>query len=226
MEIPSTPLILAATEKNLPGLKNTLPLHKKQYVIHATSAQIMEYPELFLWGAEERLLNIVENYLGLPVAYHGLYLRKDIANNIQVKSRLWHLDMEDRRMCKIIIYLNDVNDDGGPFEYIPKHLTSFLSHSLRYNYGYIQDRSVESFIPKSNWKSCTGAADTVIIVDTASIFHRGKTPVETDRFTLFFDYTSRQPKHRYYCKSSLSQNNLLALEPILSKHQKECIFWR
>ncbi len=61
LEIPSTPLILAATEKILPGLKNTLPFHKNQYVIHATSAQIMEYPELFLWGAEERLLNIIDN---------------------------------------------------------------------------------------------------------------------------------------------------------------------
>jgi hypothetical protein len=108
--IPSTPLILNAAKKLLPRIPKTLDRIKNEYVVHATSTQIMEYPELFLWGSEERLLSIVENYLGLPVAYHGLYFRRDLANEIQVKSRLWHLDMEDRRSVKIIVYLNDVGE--------------------------------------------------------------------------------------------------------------------
>ena len=226
LAIPSTPLLINAAKNILPKLPKTLSNHKNEYVIHATSAQIMEYPELFLWGVEERLLNILENCIGLPLAYHGLYFRRDLANKVQVKSRQWHIDMEDHCIVKVIVYLNDVSDDGGPFQYIPKSLTPLLSHSLKYNYGYIQDKVVKSVIPTSDWKSCPGASGTVIIADTASIFHRGKIPVVSDRFTLFFDYTSRQPKNPYYCKSSLSKDDLLVLAPKLSKRQRECIFWR
>ena len=120
LAIPSTPLLINAAKKLLPKLPKTLSNHKNEYVIHATSAQIMEYPELFLWGVEERLLNILENCIGLPLAYHGLYFRRDLANKIQVKSRQWHIDMEDHCIVKVIVYLNDVSDGGGPFQYIPK----------------------------------------------------------------------------------------------------------
>ena len=226
LAIPSTPLLINAAKKLLPKIPKTLSKNKNEYVVHATSAQIMEYPELFLWGVEERLLNIAENCLGLPLAYHGLYFRRDLANKVQVKSRQWHIDMEDYRTLKIIVYLNDVSDDGGPFQYIPKSLTALLSQSLKYNYGYIPDKVVKSIIPTSHWNSCLGPSGTVVFADTARILHRGKIPVVSDRFTLFFDYTSRQPKNPYYCKSSLSKDELLVLAPRLSKRQRDCIFWR
>ncbi len=224
--IPSTPLLIKAAKKLLPTIPKTFSSNKSEYVVHATSAQIMEYPELFLWGLEERLLNIAENCIGLPVAYHGLYFRRDLDNKIQVKSRQWHIDREDRCIIKVIVYLNDVSDSGGPFEYIPKPLTSLLSRSLKYNYGYIPDEAVKPVIPTSEWKPCLGPSGTVIFADTASIFHRGKLPVGSDRFTLFFDYTSRQPKNPWFCKSSLSEDELLLLAPRLSKRQRKCIFWR
>lgn len=225
LAIPSTPLLIDAAKRLLPKIPKILSSNKNEYVVHATSAQIMDYPELFLWGLEERLLNIVENCIGLPLAYHGLYFRRDLANNVKVKSRQWHIDMEDRRVIKIIVYLNDISDDGGPFQYIPKPLTSVLSRSLKYNYGYISDETVKSVIPTSDWKSCLGPSGTVIFADTGSILHRGKVPVVSDRFSLFFDYTSRQPKHPYYCKSSLSKDELLVIATKLSKRQRECIFW-
>jgi hypothetical protein len=185
----------------------------------------MKYPSLFLWGMEERLLNIVENYLGLPVAYHGLYIRRDLANGVQRKTRLWHIDKEDRRMVKIIIYLEDVNPDNGPFQYISKSVTPTILRALKQNCGRIKDKDMERVVPPSQWKSCVGSAGTVIMIDSASIFHRGKVPVVSDRLSIFFDYTSRKPKHPYYCKSSFSFNDLITLTKHLSEHKKKCIFW-
>ena len=130
-------------------------------------------------------------------------------------------------MFKIIIYLNDVSEYGGPFQYIPKSLTSSTSRSLKYNnYGaYVEDKCMEEIVPQSEWKSCSGAAGTVIFADTASIFHRGKVPVVSDRLSIFFDYTSSIPKHPYACNSSFSVDELLILAKMLDKRQKECIFW-
>jgi hypothetical protein len=225
LKIPSTPLIINSAKKIIPKLITTNPSNRKEYSIHATPVQIMEYPEIFLWGLEQRLLNIAENYLGLPVAYHGAYFRRELVNGIQIKTRQWHTDMEDYRLLKIIIYLNDVSDNDGPFQYIPKHLTSLVNQSLNYKYGYIRDKRMLSLVPPLYWRQCIGSTGTVIFADTGSIFHRGKLPVALERFAIFFDYTSRQPKRPYYCKSSLSKDDLLLLAKNLSEPQKKCIFW-
>jgi len=64
-------------------------------------------------------------------------------------ARQWHLDVEDR-MLKIIIYLNDVNLHGGPFEYIPKYSSSLLSQSLNYSSGLLSDEVMKTVVPISD----------------------------------------------------------------------------
>lgn len=224
--ITSTPRFFQAAKNLMQEIPKSIYAQKNEFVVHATSQQIMEYPEIFLWGLEQRLLNIVENYVGLPVAYHGAYFRRDIANKIERKSRLWHMDKEDRKVLKIIVYLNNIGDDGGPFQYIPQSLTSTAASFLKYNYEYIQEKTMERVIPPSHWKSCTGSSGTVVFATTSSIFHRGKIPLTSDRFAVFFDYTSRQPQHRFYCKSSLPQQDLLLMAKKLSEPQKNCVFWQ
>ncbi len=224
LSIPSTPQMLLAAKSLITEIPKSISGGKNEYTIHATSEQLMEYPEIFFWGLEKRLLNMVENYLGLPVAYHGLYFRRDIINKVQEKSRLWHIDREDRKLFKIIVYLNDVNDDGGPFQYIPQSLTSSVAHSLRYNSGYIQEKTMQRVLSPSNWKSCTGPSGTVVFVDTASLFHRGKIPTSVERFTIFFDYSSRRLP--LYGESSLTEEDLLILATKLSEDERRCVFWR
>ncbi|MEH1776878.1 MAG: 2OG-Fe(II) oxygenase [Nostoc sp.] len=224
--IPSTLQMLQATKGLIPKISQSIYRNKTEYAIHANPKQIIEYREIFDWGLEQRLLNIIENYLGLPVAYLHPSFRRDIANQVQRNTRLWHLDKEDRKVVKIIVYLNDVNDDGGPFQYIPLSFTPTVTRSLRYNYGYIQNQTMQQVISPSNFKSCTGSSGTVIIADTAKIFHRGKIPIDSDRFAIFFEYTSRFPKYPFYCKRSLTNENLLILATKLSENQRRCIFWR
>lgn len=210
----------------LPELAQILPDNSSEFVIHATNEQIMNHSSIFMWGLEAQLLKLVENYLGLPVAYHGAYFRRDLNNLVERKSRCWHIDREDRRMFKIIIYLNDVDEEGGPFEYIPVDLSVELSRRLHYKYDYIRNQRMQTFISPSNYKTCTGVAGTVIIADTGKIFHRGRIPLQRDRFAVFYDYTSRYPQYPFYCKSSLPEADLLKLAMNMSSFQKECVFWR
>ncbi|HLO88431.1 MAG TPA: 2OG-Fe(II) oxygenase [Nostocaceae cyanobacterium] len=196
-----------------------------EIVVHANPQQMMEYPNIFLWGVEANILRIVENYIGLPVAYQGCHLRRDIANQLEKGSRLWHIDQEDHKIFKIIVYLNDVNEDGGPFQYIPKPLTDKLVQILRYTSGYINDETMQKFISPSNYKSCTGTAGTVVLASTDSILHRGKPPISSDRFTVFFDYTSRRHKQALHGTYTLPYHDLLFLSKNLSQEQKNCIFW-
>lgn len=201
--------------------------HSGKSLIIAPPALVNDYPAAFRWGLHPKLLRIVENYLGLPVAYHGMYFRRDFSNSKLVKSKFWHRDMEDYRSLKIVVYLNDISDDsGGPLQFIPKSMSEKMAKNLGYQYGYLKDSLVERIISSDNWKSCLGPEQTVILIDTAQLFHRGKAPLATDRFAIFFDYTSRYPKRPYYCKSSLSRARMSRLAEQLSDQQKKALFWR
>ena len=183
-------------------------------------------PMLFLWGLQPILLNLIENYFQLPVAYHGLYQRRDLINNTIKQSRLWHLDMEDHKILKVIIYLNDVDETVGPFQYLNTQQTDKICQTLNYNHGYLQTENVNAIVPEDQWQSCTGKAGTVVFVDTARLIHRGKVPTSYDRYTLFYDYTSRFPKRPYYCKSSLAPDALLEMSNHLSDREIPFVFWR
>ncbi len=158
------------------------------------------------WGNEKRLLNIIENYIGLPVAFHGVHLRKDFPSKHQFGTLLWHSDAEDRRIIKIFIYLNDVEEKTGPFEYIPRSLAPVFSWKyiqlyyklFKSNYMGIDDKDVKPVIPKSAWKSCPGPAGTVIIVDTKNALHHGTVRTE-ERSALFFCYTANPPERPDLC---------------------------
>ena len=221
----STPDLLESAQILMPQISQNVLSRSHEIVIHASPQQIMEYPKIFLWGVEQRLLNIIENFLGVPVAYQGVYFRQDIANKLEAGSRLWHIDQEDRKILKIIIYLNDVSENHGLFQYISKSLTSEIAHTLKYTSGYIPDKIMQKITSSAIYKSCTGMAGTVIIADTASIFHRGKPPITSDRFTLFFDYTTIRYKQVLHGTSTLPYKDLLVLSKYLSESQKKCIFW-
>lgn len=156
--------------------------------------------DFFLWGLQERLLDIVTNYLGLPPFYAGMVFRKDPANGQEHGFRQWHQDPEDYRVVKIIIYLNSVNLNGGPFEYIARSNTAEVANQLSYNEyqcGYIQPRLFKLKVPDSKIISCLGSAGTVVIADTHTVFHRQRPIINTDRLSLTYCYTSKTPLQRY-----------------------------
>ncbi|NJM70285.1 MAG: phytanoyl-CoA dioxygenase family protein [Scytonema sp. RU_4_4] len=167
---------------------------------------VTDLPQFSQWGGEQKLLNIVENYIGLPVAFQGVHLRKDFPNENQFGTLLWHKDSEDRRMVKIIIYLSDVEEKHGPFEYVPVSLTPLQSLNYYRIYyklwqsGYlgITDEQLKEVIPEHKWKSCPGPAGTVIFTDPKIALHHGTLRTE-DRSALFFVYTANPPKRPELC---------------------------
>ena len=154
---------------------------------------LQKYPEIILWGLDNRLLNLAENYIGLPIFYLGAEVKRDFPNGESAGVRKWHLDTEDHRMIKIIVYLNDVNDEGGPFQYIPRDRSSIAVKDLGYKRGLISDEVMEQYVPRQDWISCVGKQYTATIVDTASVFHRAKPSVSQERLSITFHYISQEP---------------------------------
>lgn len=202
--LPSTAKMLASANRLDAKMANVNNSHLNERLPQIYT--VTDLPEFANWGRENRLLNIIEHYLSLPVAFHGVHLRKDFPNQHQFGTLLWHKDSEDRRMVKVIIYLNDVEEKHGPFQYVPLSLTSYPSlNALKIDYqlwqsGYlgINDQQLEKIIPKSAWKSCPGSAGTVVITDPRTALHHGTIRTE-ERLALFFAYTAQPPKRPELC---------------------------
>lgn len=177
-------------------------------------------PALFLWGLAQQNLDIAERHIGLPVRYLGLEVRVEraVPADSRYLVRDWHLDVEDRRMVKIIVYLSDVDDSTGPFEYLPSAASESARRTLGVRPGltFLPDAEVTSAVPSSAWRRITGPAGTAVYADTAHLMHRIKAPTGGDRYSATFVYTSDRPRHalsRFMPPRHVVQSVLARLTP-------------
>ncbi|MBD2025452.1 hypothetical protein [Leptolyngbya sp. FACHB-711] len=183
-----------------------------------------EYPALYLWGLDDRILNIVENCIGLPIAYHGVIARKEANDGKQVGTRLWHRDQDDRNIIRISIYLNDVGIEDSPFEYIPKSLTPSMRSFKASNY-VIDDDAMAAAVSPCQWKACTGLAGTIIFAAAAQVFHHGKVPRSNrQRIAASYHYTSRQPTNPQLCKTFSFKSGIPFMDHPFTARQRE-VLW-
>lgn len=229
--IPNTSEFFASAKDLSQELRaiSLLPESSGKYEILATPEQIIEHKQVFKWGYNERVLKIIENYLGLPIAYDGLLFVKSIADGREIGPRAWHRDRECRKMIKVAVYLNDVTEEGGPFQCVKPELNSLLCSSVKERYKSIFNEELQALYPEQSQEvtTCTGKAGTVLFVDTAKYYHRGQPPRKFNRNAIFFSYFSYRPWHPFFCqRSAFSKEHLNYLTADASTHQRNCTNWK
>ena len=197
----------------------------------ASAGDLLDFPQLFQWGLDAGLLDLVESYLGGPCAYDGLEAYYSRPDGRETSTRLWHRDREDTRMVKVAIYLNDVDTAGGPFEVLHPIFQAALEPKLSWRYQAISDANLRSVSPTGDHvtltRSLTGQRGTVIFVDPARCHHRGKPPTRSARLALFYSYFSRVPRHPFCCeRSPISRAQRSELAKTLPARARDCVLWR
>lgn len=155
---------------------------------------LSQSPELYLIGLQPSLLSLAHHYLALPVAYHGAVLRHSLIDGIGAGPRLWHQDAEDFHVLRVVVYLSDVTAEAGPFEYVPRHRHLTYGEFEPGAAEDLTDERMSRIVPRSHWRRCLGPAGTVVLADTARVFHHESLQVNTERFVLMIGYSSRRPK--------------------------------
>ncbi len=127
------------------------------------------------------ILGVANEYLGMfsKFVFSSLNIANPVEEGEETKgSQRWHRDPSsgDMRICKMFIYLNDVDEDTGPFQYVKGvHRSGPLSRlfpSYAYDGYYPPEGAVERVVPRENIFSATGKAGSVIFCDTTGL-HRG-----------------------------------------------------
>jgi hypothetical protein len=128
-------------------------------------------------GLNKRLLDIANTYLGMwtKLEYVDVWYTPPADESERKSSQRWHRDFNDRHLLKAFLYLVDVDEATGPFEYVPRSAPGGeLDHlwpwrPLGDNYppdeelaARIEGKSVSFVAPKG----------TLIFCNTSG-FHRG-----------------------------------------------------
>jgi hypothetical protein len=145
-------------------------------------------------GLNGRLLDLANTYLGMwaKLEYVDVWYTPPAGDGARRSSQRWHRDFNDRHLLKAFLYLVDVDDDTGPFEYVPRTAPGGeLDHlwpwrPLGDNYppddefaAKIADRAVSFTAPKG----------TLIFCNTCG-FHRGGFAREKPRVLATVTYSS------------------------------------
>jgi hypothetical protein len=130
------------------------------------------------YAAGDPLLGIVNAYRGAQVKLvdFDLWYTVPVGDEAErVASQEWHRDPEDQHVVKVFLYFSDVDEDAGPFEYVPQSAEGFKYGHL-WPWGdserYPPTEELEAAIPASDRILATGSTGTLVICDTSG-FHRG-----------------------------------------------------
>jgi hypothetical protein len=175
----------------------------KGYVISLIPKEHDANSPLLKLALDPHLLKAVSLYLGLwPHLFSiGAWLNFPTEGD-PIESQLWHRDPEDIKVVKAFIYLSDVDEDCGPFSYIPgTHPFGELAHIVPHHKDQrrVLDDEMEMELPAQSWMTCTGPAGTMVVADTVG-YHRGGKPKRGNRVVITFTYTSGALFERPYNK--------------------------
>ncbi|MBN9088892.1 MAG: phytanoyl-CoA dioxygenase family protein [Reyranella sp.] len=140
------------------------------HVLQIADQDLITCPHLLDIANDSKVLSIVEGAfgckptIGLMMAWWSVPTTDRKARHAQ----LFHRDYDDVDFLKLFIYLNDVDSENGPHEFVR---SSQLSPKLR-GAGRYSDEEVAAAFPPDQIVSFTGPASSAFIVNTTGL-HRG-----------------------------------------------------
>jgi hypothetical protein len=172
----------------------------RKYNVDRKNEQIKNSDTFLNFGIEERMLDIVAEYLGRYPKLRMIDLWYNIAvgEDAPTHSQNWHRDGEDTELVKVFLYFNDIDENAGPFTYVPdSHLKGQYGDLwpgdtvLKHMYGgvYPDTKELEEKFSKEEMKVCTGKAGTLIFCDTYGL-HKGGHCKTKDRILGNWVYTT------------------------------------
>mgnify|MGYP001604445116 CR=1 FL=1 len=171
----------------------------------------------------DKILDIVNAYMDL--AAHFYYLTLNVTMPVPegsqaVQSQRWHRDPEDKRMCKVFLYLTDVDEGAGPFPYVRGSQYGGKWGRLFPQQPpagcYPPAGAIERIVPSSDIHVGTARAGTLIFCDTSGL-HRGGYATQRERVMFTGGYCSSAspwPLRFKYPENSDEELKRLNFDPV------------
>jgi hypothetical protein len=155
----------------------------KEFVVRANSFDGVTldaaHNAWFAACVSRRLLDMANAYLGMwsKLSYVDLwYTAPQPAGAERVASQLWHRDFDDKHLFKAFLYLVDVDEGAGPFEYVAGSQPNGKYREFQawgpMATGRVTEEEVQKHVPPEAIKTFVAPRGTVIFCNTSGL-HRG-----------------------------------------------------
>ncbi|MGC4116304.1 MAG: hypothetical protein QM765_17365 [Myxococcales bacterium] len=148
-------------------------------------ATLVRCPHLLDLANRPEVLQVARDYLGCAPTISGLRVdwsapSKRSPGHVQ----RFHRDYDDWRFLKLFVYLTDVDDGGGPHEYV----LGLQRGSGRFRAEAYSDEEVVRQYGTGHHRRVVGPAGTSFMADTWGI-HKGNVPTTGPRMLLQIQYS-------------------------------------
>jgi len=190
---------VAETEADLAkGGANVRVRPGKEFVVrlHSYGVDVGLDDPWFRACASRRMLDVANAYLRMwsKLEYVDVWYSVPQPEGAErISSQLWHRDYNDKHLLKAFLYLVDVDEDTGPFQYVPgsqpggPYADAWPWSPLGQNYP--TEEELEKRIPSSDVRIFTGPKATLLFCNTAG-FHRGGFSTSGPRVLATVTYSS------------------------------------
>jgi phytanoyl-CoA dioxygenase PhyH len=146
--------------------------------------------------SSQRLLDLANAYLEMwsKLEYVDVwYSVPQPAAAERISSQRWHRDYNDKHLLKVFLYLVDVDEEMGPFQYVAgsqpggPYADAWGWQPLGQNYP--TEEELEGRVPPEAVQTFTGPAGTLLFCNTAG-FHRGGFSTTEPRVLATATYSS------------------------------------
>ena len=190
---------VAETEADLAaGGDNVRVREGKEFVVrlHSYDVELGLDDPWFKACSSRRMLDVANAYLRMwsKLEYIDVWYSVPQAESSErVSSQRWHRDYNDKHLLKAFLYLVDVDEDMGPFQYVPgsqpggPYADAWAWTPLGQNYP--TEDELEERIPASAAHAFVAPKATLIFCNTAG-FHRGGFSTTDPRILATVTYSS------------------------------------
>ena len=147
------------------------------------------------YALQPSVLRILGDFMGtLPRLVDVLLTLSQPTEKKLSYSQLWHLDHDDKRVCKLFIYLTDVTtNDDGPFTFMPAGPSRRFRNTLK---SHLTDEQVFSKSDRADLVEMIAPRLSSFIVNTARCLHMGSR-IAPGHKRLLYTATFIQPPSIY-----------------------------
>lgn len=155
---------------------------------------LINSPEIIPYVFNDYSFRIAMSYMKCYPAIGTLNFRKSFVNDMEEEGvQLFHIDPNSPRFIKFFLYLNDVDEKGGPFCIVEG--SGHSKHHNRYQYHRWPEEEIIKHYGKDSIKNLTAKKGDMIVATTCN-YHRGVKCIENERTMLTLNYVIHPEEFR------------------------------
>jgi hypothetical protein len=166
------------------------PDHKSQLVVLTDPKRYEDAPAIFDLVLSDEVIQIASDYLGEVPMLISIKLWWTPVNTHMRGSQLYHRDGLDwyRRQAKFLFLMNDVDENCGPFTFLPADVSRRVGATLgrAADQERVTDEQVFRVAKPTDPIPVMGPAGTGGVVDSSRCFHYGARARGGERLMLMF----------------------------------------